>query len=269
MKKVFGILSSVAIAAGLFFTSCNREKLETILDNLTMSQDLNTAQQVIEDEEDEIIGDEIGFRGGCVIKTFSAAQGTYPQTVTLDFGAGCEGKNGKIRKGKLVVTLSADPKTSGAVVTVNPKDFFVEDIKVEGTRIWTNLGKDASGNRQWKREVKSGKLTFPNGKFTTFTAAETVKQTAGGSTVSNKLDDVYEITGSRTGINRAGKEFSATVTKALIKKGDCANIVSGIIEITKEGNARTLDFGNGTCDQIGTVTLVDGTQKEIQLKRWW
>jgi hypothetical protein len=268
MKKIVGILSIVA-AAALFFTACNKEKIETVVDNLTMSQDLNTAQQIIEDEEDEIIGDEIGFRGGCVVKSFSVAQGTYPQDVTLDFGAGCEGKNGKIRKGKLIVNLSADPKTAGAVITVNPLEFFVEDIKVEGTRIWTNIGRDASGNRQWKREVQNGKLTFPNGKLTTFTATETVKQTAGASTLSNRFDDAYEITGTRTGINRAGKEFVASITKALVKKGDCANIVSGIIEISREGNARTLDFGNGNCDQIGIVTLADGSIREIQLRRWW
>ena len=270
MKKIIGIFGLFAlVATTTFMVSCQKEKLQEIIDNLMTSQDLTTAQTVIEDEEDEIIGDEIGFRGGCVTKTYSAAVGTYPQTVTLDFGAGCEGKNGKIRKGKLIVTLSADPKTAGAVIKVVPSDFSVDDIKVEGTRTWTNLGKDAAGNRSWNRVVTNGKLTFPNGKSAAFESNETVKQTAGGATVSNKTDDVYEITGTRSGTNRAGKEFTANVAKPLVKNGNCQYIVSGVIEITKEGNSKSIDYGNGTCDDEGTVTLADGTTKIVKLRRWW
>jgi hypothetical protein len=269
MKKIIGFFSFSALVAALFFTSCRKEKLQEVLDNLATSQDMSVAQTLLENEEDDIIGDEMGFRGGCVVKTFANAQGVYPQVVTLDFGAGCDNGNGHIRKGKLVINLTADPKTTGAIVTVNPTDFFVDDIRVEGTRTWTNLGKDAAGNRSWKRVVTNGKLTFPNGKTGTFESTETVKQTAGAATAQNKSDDVYEITGSRSGINRNGKTYSATVTKALVKKRDCEFIVSGTLEITKESTSRSLDYGNGDCDNQGTATLADGTTKVITLKRWW
>jgi hypothetical protein len=117
--------------------------------------------------------------------------------------------------------------------------------------------------------VTNGKLTFPSGKTATFESTETVRQTAGGATAANKTDDVYEIMGTRSGVNRNGKIYTATVTKALVKKGDCQFIVSGIIEITKESASRSLDYGNGECDNQGTATLADGTTKVITLKRWW
>lgn len=271
MKKIMGVFICIALsAAAFFFSSCKKETLQDAVDNLVTGQDLSTAQTIMENDEDEIVGDEIGFRGGaCVVKTFSAAAGVYPQTITLDFGAGCEGKNGHIRKGKLIVNVSADPKSNGAIIVVNPSDFYVDDIKVEGTRTWTNLGYDANNNKSLSRKVVGGKLTFPSGKTATFESTEFIVQTAGGSTKLNKTDDVYEISGSRTGINRNGKAFTATVGKPLIKNGSCQYIVSGTINISKDGASRSLDYGNGDCDSEGILTLSNGTTRTVQLKRWW
>lgn len=271
MKKVNGvsIISILAIAV-LFFTACKKDSVLDTVDNLVTGQDLSTIQTIMENDEDEILGDEIGFRGGaCVVKTFSSATGVYPQTITLDFGAGCEGKNGHIRKGKLIVNISADPKTTGALVVITPSDFFVDDIKVEGTRTWTNLGVDASGNKSLSRTVVGGKLTFPGGKTATFEGTEKIVQKAGASTKLNKLDDEYEITGSRSGVNRNGKEYSAFISVPLLKNGSCPYIVRGVINITKEGSSRSLDYGTGTCDSEGILTLANGNTRIIQLKRWW
>lgn len=269
MKKVKLFIATASIIT-LFLSACNKEKIQDIVDSNIMSQDLSTTQSLVEDEESEIINDEIGFRGDCVVKTYSAAQGTYPQTVTLDFGTGCLSKRGHTRKGILTITMSADPKTAGAVVTVLPSsNFFVDDIKVEGTRTWTNLGKDSNGNKSWKREVKGGKLTFPSGKTTSFDASETIKQTAGAGTVLNLTDDVYEISGSRTGTNRNGKTYTATITSPLVKNGECAYIVKGIITISNEDTSRSFDYGDGTCDSVGTAILADGSTRTIQLRRWW
>ncbi|MFZ4544442.1 MAG: hypothetical protein ACOYOA_10360 [Saprospiraceae bacterium] len=271
MKRIIGIfVFLVSTFAMLFFSACNKETLQDAIDNLVTGQDLSTVQTIMENDEDEIVADEIGFRGGaCVVKTFSAPQGTYPQTITLDFGAGCEGKNGHVRKGTLIVNVSADPKTNGAIVVVNPSNFFVDDIKVEGIRTWTNLGTDANNNKSLSRKVVGGKLTFPNGKTVTFESTEFIVQTAGGATKLNKTDDVYEISGTRTGVNRNGKEYTATIGKALVKNGTCPYIVSGTINISKDGASRSLDYGNGDCDSEGLLTLSNGTTRTIQLKRWW
>jgi hypothetical protein len=52
----------------------------------------------------------------------------------------------------------------------------------------------------------------------------------------------------------------------LVKKGDCKWIVSGQFEIVPEGlSARSVDFGDGTCDNKAKVTI-NGNVFEIVMQ---
>jgi hypothetical protein len=272
MKKIIGIFAFAALCMLISLTSCNKDKIETAVDTAVTGQDLSATQTLMEDDEDEILNEQVaGARGGdCATKTFAQPKGTFPQTITIAYPAeGCTDKKGRLRKGTLVVNVSADPKLAGSIIKVTPTDFSVDGIKVEGVRTWTNNGKDAAGNKNLTRVVTGGKLTFPNGKSATFESTETLKQTAGAATPDLKDDDVYEITGSRTGVNRLGKAYTATITTKLVKNFSCMHIVSGIVEISKDGVSKSIDFGDGACDDKATLTLADGKTKEITLKKWW
>lgn len=271
MKKILGIITFATFVALTTFTSCQKEKIESALDSVVTGQDIATTQALMEDDEDEILNEQVGdARGGCATVTFAKAKGTFPQTITIEYpAAGCTDKKGRVRTGKLTVEVSADPKSKGATLKVTPTDFKVDGILVEGTRTWTNNGTDAAGNKSLTRVVTGGKLTFPSGKSATFESTETLKQTAGGASKTDKSDDVYEITGSRSGVNRLGKAYSAEITTKLVKDFACSHIVSGVVEITKDNNSKSIDFGNGTCDDKATVTLSNGVSKEVTLKKWW
>ena len=273
MNKILKISVFAAfIALGIFTTtSCRKEKIETIVDNLATGQDVATTQALMEDDEDEILNEQVAdARGGCAVVKFLKTKGTFPQTITVEYPAtGCVDKKGRTRTGLLTVEVSADPKLKGAVIVVVPTNFTIDGIKVEGTRTWTNNGKDAIGNKNLTRVVKGGKLTFPNGKVATFEANETLKQIAGAATADEKSDDVIEITGTRSGVNRNGKTYSAEITTKLIKNFSCAHVVSGVVTITNDTSSRSIDFGDGTCDDKATVTLANGTTKEVTLKKWW
>jgi hypothetical protein len=273
MKKKFEILTLFAfIALGIFTTtSCRKEKIETAIDNLVTGQDVATTQGLMEDDEDEILNEQVaGARGGCATVKFLKTKGIFPQTIIVDYPAtGCMDKKGRTRTGTLTVEVSADPKLKGSTIVVTPTNFTIDGIKVEGVRTWTNNGKDAAGNKNLNRVVKDGKLTFPNGKVATFDTNETLKQIAGAATPDDKTDDVVEITGTRNGINRNGKAYSAEITTKLVKNFSCAHIVSGIVTITNDTSSRSIDFGDGTCDDKATVTLANGTTKEVTLKKWW
>ena len=93
--------------------------------------------------------------------------------------------------------------------------------------------------------------------------------TAGESTsgILGWSDDIYSITGSATGTSASQNNFSATITSPLIKKMNCRHIVQGTFTFDP-GNGkpvRTVDFGNGTCDDIATVTI-NGNVYTIQLR---
>ena len=80
--------------------------------------------------------------------------------------------------------------------------------------------------------------------------------TAGESTLIWS-DDVYSITGSASGKSAKGNNFSATITSALIVKLTCKNIVKGTFDFDPGTGkpVRTVDYGDGTCDDVATVTI--------------
>jgi hypothetical protein len=69
-------------------------------------------------------------------------------------------------------------------------------------------------------------------------------------------DDVYEINGSGSGINRNGVAYTSTITYPLRAQVGCNWIVSGRITVEPEGYAtRYINFGLGECDSGFTVTV--------------
>jgi hypothetical protein len=82
------------------------------------------------------------------------------------------------------------------------------------------------------------------------------------------LDDVYEITGSTTGVNRNGISYVAQIITKLRVELACEwRIVSGVIEVTPEGKSvRKIDFGSGACDRLVTVT-VNGKTKTFSRRK--
>ena len=73
--------------------------------------------------------------------------------------------------------------------------------------------------------------------------------------------------GKYEGTNRKGKTYTAQTTKVLKFKGECwlqgfFKPSSGTIELKSENKTAILDFGDGACDNIFTIT-VNGHTKEI------
>jgi hypothetical protein len=249
----------------VFFTSCEKDNVIEP-EQLATSEDEITTLDIVEDAEDQA-DLAVEFRGGdgngCPTITVTPDDKTFPRKVVIDFGERCEGKNGHIRKGKIVVNQTAPMYEKGAIRTLTYEGYFVDDAKVEGSRVTTNKGAGALTH-----EIDS-KITFPDGKFITKKATHTVKQIEGADTPLIRLDDVFAITGSAEGINRNGIAYKAEITKPLIKRRSCPWIAKGEKVVTQGENTLTINFGNGDCDRFAKVTLPDGTTKQIKLHRWW
>jgi len=86
-------------------------------------------------------------------------------------------------------------------------------------------------------------------------------KTAGG-------DPVTEVFGTANGINREGRAFTVNIPQgsACIKHKSCQFIDKGTLELTPDGfKTRTVDFGNGLCDDNATFT-VNGNTVAFKLK---
>lgn len=273
MKKHF-LMVLIGGLTTLLLPSCNKEQDGIANEFATSSEDMTTQQYLLEVNESEI-NDQLDLAlnalttRGYPTRTWSQPKGTFPNTLTIDYGTnGVTGPHGHVRKGKLVIDYSAPMNTSGAVRTLNHVDFFIDDVEIGGTIALTNQGMNASGDLVFLRVVLDRSLTFPSGKISSWTASQILTQVEGVGT-DQRLDDVWSITGSATGSNRDGKSFSLNTTEALLYPTTCRWIVDGVIEVVVAGETISIDYGDGSCNNDATITLPDGSMQAIKIRRWW
>ena len=102
----------------------------------------------------------------------------FPKTVTIDFGTGCFGRDGKYRKGKIVSIYTNPMFVPGAKVSTTFIGYHVDSLKIEGTHITENT---SSPNMQgWKVLVIDGKITNTNtNRWRKWNSVKNVLQVAG------------------------------------------------------------------------------------------
>ncbi len=242
---------------------------------------------------DDVIGanDDVGINGAgvfygrvdtltpvprCFTVTISHPNGTpFPTVIVVDFGTtGCTGPDGRTRRGKIITEYTARLINPGAVATTNFVDYYVNDVHVQGKLKISNIGSTNTTPivRKFKVEVIDGKLTKPNGNYVKWNSTKTITQVYGMAT-NIPHDDVFEITGGAQGQVLRGNllvAWNSEIISPLIKRFTCRYIVRGKIR-TARLNAATnspwiavLDFGNGVCDNLATVTI-NGVTYQITL----
>lgn len=188
-----------------------------------------------------------------------------PHLITIDFGTvNCLCTDGKYRRGIITISYSGKYRDSGTVITHSFNNYFVNDHQLLGTKTVTNNGLDSNGYLSYSIVVAGSVIKPNNGGTITWNSTRTRTWIAGSSTLS-WLDDVYLISGSANGITASATSFTMLITTPLQKNIGCKHFVSGVLEITPSGKpVRIIDYGNGTCDNIVTLT-VNGTSYTIYL----
>jgi hypothetical protein len=191
----------------------------------------------------------------------------WPRTVTIDYGEGCEGPNGNVRKGKVIVEVNHRYPHEDYYRTVTLEDFYIKDDRIEGTRSVVNEGKNENDNIYFTLTLSGGKITKPDGQVISRDYERIREWISGAATPRFRLDDEYLVTGSSTGVNRNGVEYTRSITVPLEISLSCRWIRAGVVDIVNsEGNEIQIDYGDGTCDRTAVVT-VNGESKTIILRR--
>lgn len=246
----------------LFFLSCRKEK--EVIDNTTAS-DNNTAENYFSDMfkvVDEVSANTDGIRDisiGC-IDTIIVDTTSTPRRITIDFGTdNCTGYDLRVRKGKIHVTYTGRYRETGTVITVTPENFSVDGFQLSGSKTITNQGPNTNGQISFDINVQ-GSLTAPANAYTISWNSQRTRTWVTGADTPTIWDDEYLITGSATGTNRLGQNYSMTITEALRAVVGCRWIVSGRVQLTPaNAQVRTINFGNGDCNGGFTVEVGDET----------
>jgi hypothetical protein len=181
---------------------------------------------------------------------------TFPKTVTLDFGSGCTGKDGKVRSGKIITVFSGPMLISGSKATTSFEDYNVDSFSISGTQIVENTS--SSNKLAWTVTINDGKVTnTESGRWVQWNAIHEHTQTEGNATPFNPLDDVYQITGNSSGNNSNNNSWTTEITQPLIRSFICRWREKGQITFTLTAHqiSAVLDYGDGTCDDKATITI--------------
>ena len=185
------------------------------------------------------------------------------RTVMLDFGDGCTGDNGKEYSGKIKIVYTRTRAGYSKEITFD--SFTINgNVFTGGKSIkWVK----ENGNKNPESTItKDVTITLTGGEVLTRKGTRIREKTAGILT-KRRGDDVYAISGSWESVNRNGVVRTALVKTNLTRKYVCKYVVSGVIEVSKDGVKATIDFGDGSCDNKAMVTDANGDTKEISLGR--
>ena len=267
-----GIFSIILMS--LMTVSCSQDS-ETVTDNstadLTSEQSKQTAEaevatdglfnimEIAYSEQEEEGGRATSFFPSCV--TITVSMQNRVKFVTLDFGLGCELPNGNIVSGKIYLTYLL-PQAGTATITYSLENFTRNNKSIEGEGSLFRERNNANGNPQHtvNHELE---ITYQNGLLVEADGtrvAEWIEGVGSGSWA----DNVFSVTGNRDLSFSTGFSHYAIVTDALRKEVSCPYFVSGKVEITRLNRSGVLDYGEGTCDNLATLTI-NGVEYEIIL----
>lgn len=204
----------------------------------------------------------------CYIVTTSqlSASTRFPLQITIDFGSGCTGRDGRTRKGKIIVVYTGNLFFSGNSATTTFDGYYLDNIKVEGAHKLTNTG--TPDKKSYTTQVINAKLSGSNGNYIQWNSEKTITQIEGGTTPLIAIDDAYNITGQAGGSASLGNKYfqwSTAITAPLTKRFTCRWISKGLLSLKKGNDAvAVLDYGSGSCDNKASFT-VNGVVHEITL----
>lgn len=254
MKHIQNILSTCLILMACL-TACKDK--DTELDNEVVSSydsylvEANV-NDVIKEADEAVLNNGFGKTG----PTITIDSTVNPKVMTINYGLGTIGKDGKTRKGKIKVTWSGKYKNAGTIITITPDSFYINGNQLEGVKKIENLGRNTDGFLSYKIDVTQAKLTKIDGTVSTWNASRNRTWIEGENTIDIN-DDVYVITGNASGTAANGRTYSAIITKPLRADFSCIyKFTEGTFELKPTGKfTRIIDYGNGTCDNSFTVTI--------------
>ncbi len=208
--------------------------------------------------------------GNCATITVTPHDGTFPKTISIDFGNGCIGLDGKRRAGKIMIFMTDRRSHPNSVITTTLVNYSVDFIQLQGTKVCTN-NSNADGIR-FSVDIEGGKVIFPNNHGYDFEMHKNKRQIAGQATAS-PMDNVFEITGTSNVHFFNGNNIHVSTQVPVIKAVNCHWRSDGILKIVVSNTNHNFNFlfnygypatsGAGACDNLALLSWNNGNGSTI------
>lgn len=180
--------------------------------------------------------------------------------ITVDFGTtGCTDLKGNVRKGKLIFTYSGQRWTLGSSVVVTTDNYFINGIKLEGTRTSTITNVISNTEIEYNVVLLNGKAIFEDQTYALRESDLFLRFKKGASAADDKL--FVGVNSEASGVTRKQRTYEVSLSQQLEYHRFCPLAVSGIKNILVDGQKEIkIDYGNGDCDKTVTVTILNLTK---------
>jgi len=254
---------------GLFLSSCRKDDQnnENLMDQFLTTDSENEQLTQFEDDGVEASLDqrvsveeasEMLSASRCVTITRDTV--SNPHQITIDYGpVNCLCRDGRYRRGIVIIQYSGMRSVPGSTASMSFSNYYVNNHGIAGNRSLV-FGTSTQGNPLRTNQFNLT-LTHPNRNGSWTRQGLRIREKIAGDSTSTLLDDAYLITGNGSGSGPNGTTYNHSILTPLRKEGSCRWLVSGSIQFTRNGLAsRTLDFGNGSCDDQATITTPNGVR---------
>ncbi len=283
MKKI-KFLSVLVVASSMFLVySCKKQtkdvdtETQSVVDNAICEQEFmqiqpttnNLAIKTKGTSAQRLIQDLQLASGGCDSLKYLSGDTTYvslsnPPTYEFDYGT-CPAAivDGVVRTGKIWIRYLGRPNMIGKKTIIKLMNYKVNGtITYSCDSIVVTTVANSVGTKQWNVQIINGVCTG-SGWNIKYSSNKDITLSTNSTLVLN--DDVVTVTGSANGTNRDGRDFTVTIS-GITKPANCKHITAGKVDVTpKDFSTRTVDFGNGNCDDDATFT-VNGQTIAFKLK---
>lgn len=179
-------------------------------------------------------------------------------SLRIDFGTGCTDPRGNTRTGVIVVEHTGRWNEPGSILNISFENYSINGLTIEGNRKVTVLSV-VDSTTTYDVVLTGGKITWPDGRM----ATREVNHRRERERHSNQLLDRLIIYGTAQGTFRNGRGYSIEILERLIYSRACSAVgviipVSGVKFIKHGDRELTVDYGDGTCDNIVTLTNKNG-----------
>jgi hypothetical protein len=190
-----------------------------------------------------------------------------PHTLVIRFGTSSGGSNsvnddcvcldGRKRRGTIIVSYNGRYFDYGQVHTITYDNYYINDNQLTGSVRTILSDTTVTGNWHYNVSVNDSLNMSPDplkSEFIVWNGTFDRKWINGASTLTDRNDDGFLVSGNATLTRPNGHQFTFNISSPLQVMMNCDYIETGIVNVSGYQGSRVLNYGNGTCDANAQVS---------------
>ncbi len=264
MKKVWNTTKQFLLLSvmALVVFSCSKDDKDSVEQETELSNtEVKTVLEIdkVSSAADNIVSELFnGSQSGKTAKDNNCYQTEYSDTGFSVAFANCSvEENGEILNGSLSVVYGLEAESFAYAITFD--NLTVGDIALDGTRSFAISGKQ---DNSIVFDITSDlSITMDDGEIISEKGSKTF------TIVPGEVfgDGTFTLDGDWT-VKTDGNTYTVTISQLLETDFNCGYISKGLMLLNKNGLEVSVDFGDGSCDDIAELGYPDGTKESISLK---